>query len=346
LPWRGPTIGFRRAALNDLLIEGGTASTNLEDFFDGTGYAGGTAKLGVDVVAISGDATAADNEEKFFDGTGYAGTNNVIPTVTTLTGHTAQTGDAYARLGAPAGASVSADVAAIKAQTAAIETDTQDLQTQIGTDGAGLTNMPWSATWDAEVQSEVADALAVYDPPTNAEMEARTLVAADYVVVGDTIAGVTTVTTTTNLTNLPAAAATAAALAVVDGIVDDIKAVTVKLDTALELDVAVYRFTENALEEAPTGGSAPTVEEIRAEIDTNSTKLADILTDTGTTIPAQNSGLNNLSAAQVTAAVPTASENAAAVITASETTPIEANVKEFNDVPLVGNGTDPKFGVA
>lgn len=35
--------------------------------------------------AISGDATAADNAEAFFDGTGYAGTNNVIPTVTTLT---------------------------------------------------------------------------------------------------------------------------------------------------------------------------------------------------------------------------------------------------------------------
>ena len=80
-----------------------TAADNAELMFDGTGYAGGTVKLGVDVVAISGDATAADNEEKFFDGTGYAGTNNVIPTVTTLTGHTAQTGDAYARLGAPAG---------------------------------------------------------------------------------------------------------------------------------------------------------------------------------------------------------------------------------------------------
>lgn len=41
---------------------------------------------------------------------------------------TAQSGDAFARLGAPAGASVSADVAAVKTQTAAIETDTQDLQ--------------------------------------------------------------------------------------------------------------------------------------------------------------------------------------------------------------------------
>lgn len=47
-----------------------------------------------------------------------------IDTVTTLTGHTAQTGDAFARLGAPSGASVSADVAAVKAETALIVEDT------------------------------------------------------------------------------------------------------------------------------------------------------------------------------------------------------------------------------
>lgn len=78
----------------------------------------------IDVGRISNDATAADNAESFFDGTGYAGTGNVIPTVTTLTGHTAQTGDTFARIGAPAGASVSADVAAVKVDTAAILVDT------------------------------------------------------------------------------------------------------------------------------------------------------------------------------------------------------------------------------
>lgn len=72
-------------------------------------------------------------------------------------------------LGTPAGASLAADIAAIEAQT-----------DDIGTAGAGLSAVPWNAAWDAEVQSEVADALGVYDPPTNAEMEARTLAAADY----------------------------------------------------------------------------------------------------------------------------------------------------------------------
>ncbi len=36
-----------------------------------------------------------------------------VDTLTTYTGNTPQTGDAYARLGAPAGASVSADIAAL-----------------------------------------------------------------------------------------------------------------------------------------------------------------------------------------------------------------------------------------
>ena len=43
---------------------------------------------------------------------------------------------------------------------------------EIGSAGAGLTAVPWNAAWDAEVQSEVADALAAYDPPTKAEMDA------------------------------------------------------------------------------------------------------------------------------------------------------------------------------
>ena len=42
----------------------------------------------------------------------------------------------------------------------------------IGAAGAGLTAVPWNASWDAEVQSEVTDALNAYDPPTKAEMDA------------------------------------------------------------------------------------------------------------------------------------------------------------------------------
>jgi hypothetical protein len=48
----------------------------------------------------------------------------------------------------------------------------------IGVAGAGLSGVPWNAAWDAEVQSECADALAAYDPPTKAEMDAMWTTAA------------------------------------------------------------------------------------------------------------------------------------------------------------------------
>ena len=41
--------------------------------------------------------------------------------------------------------------------------------------------------------------------------------------------------------------------AIVDGKIDDIKVVTDKLDTALEVDGPLYRFTENSLENSPVG---------------------------------------------------------------------------------------------
>jgi hypothetical protein len=85
----------------------------------------------------SGAVTVATNNDK----TGYSLANLTVQASTILaTGtHNPQTGDAFARLGAA---------------------------------GAGLTGVPWNAAWDAEVESEVTDALNAYDPPTNTEMVA------------------------------------------------------------------------------------------------------------------------------------------------------------------------------
>lgn len=54
--------------------------------------------------------------------------------------------------------SVRQEIDSNSTQLAAIIVDTEDLQAQIGTDGAGLTALPWNSAWDAEVQSECADA--------------------------------------------------------------------------------------------------------------------------------------------------------------------------------------------
>lgn len=60
------------------------------------------------------------------------------------------------------------------------------------------------------------------------------------------------------VTEIQSGLATAAALDTVDNFLDTevaaIKAVTDKLDTALEQDVSVWRFTVNALEQGPAGG--------------------------------------------------------------------------------------------
>ena len=58
-------------------------------------------------------------------------------TVTTYTGNTKQTGNNFTRLGAPAGASVSADILAVKTETASIQTETTALDTLTKAAGDG-----------------------------------------------------------------------------------------------------------------------------------------------------------------------------------------------------------------
>ena len=72
-----------------------------------------------------------------------ATTVNLVNTLTTYTGNTPQTGDSYAIVNSGVHGN-----AAIKGYV-----------DDIGTAGAGLTAVPWNAAWDAEVQSEVQDAI-------------------------------------------------------------------------------------------------------------------------------------------------------------------------------------------
>lgn len=109
------------------------------------------------------------------DGTGAgeialtAGSVDNVGTVATLTGHTAQTGDSFARLGAPAGASISADIATVDTVADGIQTDLSN-----GTDGLGAIKGAVDGLNDlsaADVNAEVDTALADYDPPTKSELD-------------------------------------------------------------------------------------------------------------------------------------------------------------------------------
>lgn len=100
--------------------------------------AGGKIKASMDeILAVGQSAT----DLKDFADDGYDPATNKVQgvvltdTVTTYTGNTVQTGDAFARLGAPAGASVSADILAI-------DNFVDDLESRIGTPsnlGSGAT---------------------------------------------------------------------------------------------------------------------------------------------------------------------------------------------------------------
>jgi hypothetical protein len=57
--------------------------------------------------------------------------DSVTGAVGSVTGHTPQSGDAYARLGAPAGASLSADILGVKTETSSIRTDTNDIKARL-----------------------------------------------------------------------------------------------------------------------------------------------------------------------------------------------------------------------
>ena len=71
-----------------------------------------------------------------------------------------------------------AAIAALDVVVDRVEADTQDIQTQIGTAGAGLTDLGGMSTaMKAEVNAEADTALTDYDGPTNTEMVARTLAA-------------------------------------------------------------------------------------------------------------------------------------------------------------------------
>lgn len=64
------------------------------------------------------------------------------------------------------------------------------------------------------------------------------------------------------LDNILDARASQASVDTIDGIVDTLLVTSNKLDDTLEDDGGTFRFTANALEEAPTGGSAPSAAEI------------------------------------------------------------------------------------
>lgn len=188
----GPTGSGTAQTARDVgasvLLSTGTGAGQL-DFTSGVVKANLAQILGTALTETAGQIAAAF--KKFFDKATPTGTINSIPdavagatgglfiagtnaattittgltthfigtidTVTTYTGNTPQTGDTYARLGAPAGASHAADVAAVKVDTAAVKVQTDKLTftvanqldaniqyvNDVQVNGVGSSGSPW-----------------------------------------------------------------------------------------------------------------------------------------------------------------------------------------------------------
>lgn len=216
LPWRGPTIGFRAAALNDALIEGGD---NLDVLLADGAHGGSSASLTLSNVVIdrsSGDAVYIRSQSSGHgiqvvalgasqDGVITTGARyglNSVGTTAGIRGAGLIAGDGMLLEGAGSDLDLNAtttsslevnatkiegadptdtirdsvvddatriDASALNTASAAVGSDGSGL-TEAGGTGDQLTAIPWNAAWDAEVQSEVEDGLAAYDPPTTDEL--------------------------------------------------------------------------------------------------------------------------------------------------------------------------------
>ena len=121
---------------------------------------------------------------------------------------------------------------------------------EIGAAGAGLTGIPWNSSWDAEVQSECADALTAYDPPTKAELDSG-LAGLNDISTAQVNAEVDTALADIHLDHLLAADYDPASKP---------GTATALLNELIESDGGVSRFTVNALEQGPSGSGGDATE--------------------------------------------------------------------------------------
>lgn len=128
LPWRGPTIGFRAAGLNNLLVDSPYSATR-----------------GLTGTAVP--AASSDNPGGLIISDGGGLDMDAVR-------------DAAIRLTAVRAATLTDLIDGNRLD--AIFDAINAVTTAQGETGTGLSAMPWNSAWDAQVESGVADALAVF----------------------------------------------------------------------------------------------------------------------------------------------------------------------------------------
>lgn len=165
LPWRGPVIGFRASGLNDALIDSAYSTTR---GLAGTALPNAAADAAggliiSDAGGLDADAQLVTKINAILDDTDLIddGTSGLAKIATDVAAILVDTADMQPKLGAPAGASISADIAAVKSDTAAILVDTgttldgkiDDILTDTGTTLPATLSSMAGATFDTSTDS-------------------------------------------------------------------------------------------------------------------------------------------------------------------------------------------------
>ncbi len=209
--------------------------------------------VSADAVAISGDTVAADNLELAADGTGYnlgggsivaASVTGAVGSVTGAVGSvTGAVGSVTGNVGGNVsgsvgsvvgnvGGNVSGNIAgSVNSVTSTVTANVTQFGGTNGTFSAGRPEVNATHWGGTAVGSAAVRANAI-------QFAGQAITCSAGVTIGVYVGG----------TGAAALEATA----------QSVKGVTDKLDTAMELDSTVYRFTTNALEQAPSGGGGST----------------------------------------------------------------------------------------
>ena len=197
----------------------------------------GSDYLEVDIEAISGDETAADNLELDYDGTGLAKANSTIGTVTTNT-------DLVTAV------AIRTEIDSNSSQLTAIVADTDELQTDDVPGLIGALNDPTAVAIRTEIDSNSSQLAAIV--ADTGELQTDDVPGLIAALNNISTADLTAALTALHLDHL---------LAVEYDPASKPGAPTALLNELVESDGGVSRFTENALEQAPsgTGASAATI---------------------------------------------------------------------------------------
>lgn len=164
----GGTAQTGRDVGASVLLSTGTGAGQL-DFTSGVVKANLAQILGTALTETAGQIAAAFKQ--FFNIGSPAATMDhgiLVDTVTTYTGNTKQTGDNYPRLGAPAGASIAADIAEIEGETDAIQAQTDKLTFTVANQ-VDSNVLDWKS---ATAPAMTGDAFARLGAPTGASIAA------------------------------------------------------------------------------------------------------------------------------------------------------------------------------